>query len=1576
MRASASPASATPSASPGGGSSAQRAQALLAAAPPVYTLRKRARTGSMVEESPERDDGEEEHAMDIDGDKEGEDEVAVATLTSKRRGSTSKFSPTSASPPPPPGSTRQLRPRSASATPGPSNKKPSATAAITAAASTSPSSSPRRARTTRRASLASDSSLTSLSDLDEEDEEDEDEEDDDEGENAEASGADTNALSSTATRRDSIVQGIARTPAGKKPSSQTAIAVVKAAKVAKSKSRMGKKRAGKGAAPGKSGKKVAPQAEKGKGGKPTRATRRTVPPVKAPASSVNGIFPSSESDAAADADEELDDDLPAGDEAYDPSLSVSDQEADTELEDDDDFDPSYPEKGAPKPGGYNKKGGGAVGDKKGKGKGKAQARSPKALSGSSLGGAGRRTSVAERARERARAMEMGPNGEVVDVGAVFIGSSPPTRSTKSTKVTKKTPGSKQNSGPSAPLICPPDGAGPRIDTGFKPPAMPKVQELWERCEEIVQTARLEAGRDQKLQTRCEQAIESALELLPAGDQQTALCMMMNRYSAFCGHPAVDIPVFPLTNPKLLLFFSRVPYTPLSWSILSRFPQPDPLQSYALPLAGYLDPNLTTEEGRYVTQELVASWVDAMGYAQMATREVWEEVFDPVRGEERKRDVGLDPAQLLSSSAAVDGDGEGGGLEDAAHPALRKIQGDEAMKEILRAVESVESIRAWEAKMALQAQAEEEEEEGRRRKGKGKGREGTEEDGTVDADGGPERKRTKWTKGGKSVLGPSPVGVRTSSSTSNLSAQMRQNGSTSSPSAGLPALGSDVVTSTPQDPLLGPSASPSISHTIPRVNGRVWDVQPDTSFPRVDRLVQPSPSTSAVLPAAETLQRNEASALMSNPRQPVRRTSGTIGGFGGVMAPLAGFGQRAPSFASSGHAQLFDSSVVRGQPVYVQPPPPSNGTAPYPGRMSSTSLLDAGVESLSVSPRRGVPGPMPPYEDEWEGVRQQGGGERLHGSYGSGYGYPPSRLLNPSDRAHPAGNTDRRTSFPYRSTMQPLPPSTSYDYSPRSSRPQFFGPSSFGSPAFDQGVSTSNAALERQATLRASQQQPPASYAGEASRQPRSRMESAPATMASVSTPMEPESQSKTTAMSDLSGQAMQAPTVKGQGMNETGSTSMQREQQQEPLLAQQCFAVDPSQPRLVSTAATADVAPVQIQHTACDGGEAQLDPGQVALAALLESAEASKLAEDANRSAPVPQEVQNTVPAANLLNEPPSAPAGTLSASLHVQQEKDQQLLDAISSVLPQGGTQHDQQASGQEMPPPPVPSSATGHFRSQTSYDPPFSTTASSHAMYTGDQREQRYYPREVQSFQARSRQSSAPAHLPQAGASHGGYNQRLLPFDPSSTGGGGLYGPGYADGYGYGGPSASSAYPHRQPVQFRSRPTYPVDELEHFPSHRVRQSTHPNTQYGTEYDQFSHLPTPPLYQSRQFDPYGALSAHDGYNTGFDGGEYEYIPPRGQPIYARRPPTAHVNSTSTDGWLASSSSLPTTTSASGSFATQAYPTPDSPANARFAGPSMSGPGGAGPSNGYGLDLAAQQYSMAGDDGAQSTTVGLGIEMR
>ncbi|BGP42902.1 hypothetical protein JCM10449v2_006917 [Rhodotorula kratochvilovae] len=275
----------------------------------------------------------------------------------------------------------------------------------------------------------------------------------------------------------------------------------------------------------------------------------------------------------------------------------------------------------------------------------------------------------------------------------------------------------------------------RCSTDFKPLPMPTIMELFERRRKV-----LDEAIYINLQQRSEDAIESAVEALQTGAQQTTLCLAMNRYTAFCGDERVKVPVFPLTCAKIALFLARCTATPTSSLLLSVFPQPE---TYPLPIADCLDPNLTADEGNRLTRELAKCWIDALAYAQTVTLEIWAPVLQPVH--------------VASTS-------DDSGLTGAPHPSLRSLHDDRAIREILGALEPAEHMDNYEARMRARnvfsaaaqdgQQAEPRDMRPRDVKGKGKGK-AVDQDGDVALGGTSGVGKTKWLKGGKAVAPPNP-----------------------------------------------------------------------------------------------------------------------------------------------------------------------------------------------------------------------------------------------------------------------------------------------------------------------------------------------------------------------------------------------------------------------------------------------------------------------------------------------------------------------------------------------------------------------------------------------------------------------------------------------------------------------------------------------------------------------------------------------------------------------------------------------------------------------------------------------------
>lgn len=201
---------------------------------------------------------------------------------------------------------------------------------------------------------------------------------------------------------------------------------------------------------------------------------------------------------------------------------------------------------------------------------------------------------------------------------------------------------------------------------------------------------------------------------------------------------MQLPVFPLTGPKLALFLARCTATPLASLLLSVYPQP---HLYPLPVADCIDPNLTADEGNRLTRELFSCWVDALSYAQMATADVWFPV-------------------LASMYHHHLGGGGGEGDDAPQHPSLRPLHDDRAIQEVLGALEPAEHMQRHEARMRAQVGGEDVVEHSRggggemgppsgKGNGKGKGK-------AADQGGGSGAGKTKWVKGGKTVAPPAPL----------------------------------------------------------------------------------------------------------------------------------------------------------------------------------------------------------------------------------------------------------------------------------------------------------------------------------------------------------------------------------------------------------------------------------------------------------------------------------------------------------------------------------------------------------------------------------------------------------------------------------------------------------------------------------------------------------------------------------------------------------------------------------------------------------------------------------------------------
>ncbi|BGP19470.1 hypothetical protein JCM10213_006290 [Rhodosporidiobolus nylandii] len=598
---------------------------------------------------------------------------------------------------------------------------------------------------------------------------------------------------------------------------------------------------------------------------------------------------------------------------------AADSSSEPEDPDDDEFDPSHPTAGSPVASNASTGRRTRAAATKGKSPAKGQGRRGSTASATG-GGGGRRTSIERCAGVEALARKRRADAEAEDAARAAGAPLP------------------------APVPSPRPPSGPRlirIDTDFKPPSMPLVQALFEKRKEVLQEMRIEAGKDAQLQKRSEEQIESALHSLEEGARQTALCLAMNRYTSFCALPQVDIPPFPITNAKLALFLARVPCTAVSSALLHAFPQP---KQYHIPLAGYVThPSLTADEGDRVTRELMHAWIEALGFAQMSVRDIWWEVLDPA-GWARKQREGEDFTALttvFSSSSQDD-------PVRPQHPALKSVTGDMLLKEVLAAIEPRDSIDAWWAKQAragvfpfsqLAANG----------VAQGKGKERAKDSEESD---GPDKKRTKWMKGGKAVNGPKP-GIRSSSSTSTLSAQARVNGFDPAASDGMPALTYDALTTTPQG-----SGAPSASSSVNGGNANATRgvSQPGPSFPAVSNPIGPHDYTQLGGDGAPPSTAGPSQlALPHPPRGPPARQPGFA--FGGASAPLAAYSAQPDELPDPFH------------PVAQ-------------GRRRSVAFVD------EQYPQYAGPSRQPSYEGEQKWVAEQG--YRMHAGATAEYtyGYPP------------------------------------------------------------------------------------------------------------------------------------------------------------------------------------------------------------------------------------------------------------------------------------------------------------------------------------------------------------------------------------------------------------------------------------------------------------------------------------------------------------------------------------------------------------------------------------------------------------
>ncbi|GAA5829854.1 hypothetical protein JCM5353_003433 [Sporobolomyces roseus] len=157
------------------------------------------------------------------------------------------------------------------------------------------------------------------------------------------------------------------------------------------------------------------------------------------------------------------------------------------------------------------------------------------------------------------------------------------------------------------------------------------------------------------------------------DAQVGLALMSpfaaGRLASFC--TAVDIPIFPISPLKLSLFLSQALEIVL-FDITSQ-----PLR-FPLPTVNPNDrSNLTPDEGTRLTRELAEAWIQALGFAQLATARTWEK-------------MALSPASLVPLS-------EDGTIREilAAIPSIQDWTRYEAMVDLpLKAREKPSSKTRW------------------------------------------------------------------------------------------------------------------------------------------------------------------------------------------------------------------------------------------------------------------------------------------------------------------------------------------------------------------------------------------------------------------------------------------------------------------------------------------------------------------------------------------------------------------------------------------------------------------------------------------------------------------------------------------------------------------------------------------------------------------------------------------------------------------------------------------------------------------------------------------------------------------
>ncbi|KAL8292679.1 hypothetical protein RQP46_001291 [Phenoliferia psychrophenolica] len=115
---------------------------------------------------------------------------------------------------------------------------------------------------------------------------------------------------------------------------------------------------------------------------------------------------------------------------------------------------------------------------------------------------------------------------------------------------------------------------PQMQHKDSPPTPLLQTALLGRLGDLINEFRIDAERaDETLQNSSQAEVESSILRLPTRKHRSALCLTMNRYSAFCASPSVDVPAFPITSYKIALFLSRSSPSRAGRTLLHLLPQP-------------------------------------------------------------------------------------------------------------------------------------------------------------------------------------------------------------------------------------------------------------------------------------------------------------------------------------------------------------------------------------------------------------------------------------------------------------------------------------------------------------------------------------------------------------------------------------------------------------------------------------------------------------------------------------------------------------------------------------------------------------------------------------------------------------------------------------------------------------------------------------------------------------------------------------------------------------------------------------------------------------------------------------------